>query len=728
MPSAKTLFVGNTGRGTLINVSIAATDFVCLGYGTGGDGTISLDRAASPYARLSTDFLYVADGTNSKGLLEVMNGAVASAAVNTGTSGIGYGAGSIGVVTVSGTRPGNDTDAGRSFLDFGTAGSNMTLYIGYSGTGILNVMDGGKVVKHLGNVYAGYQSSGYGVINVSGISTSGFASSVSFTQLLFDRGEMNISDGGDVRIGSTFAMGGVSGSNVTVTLTNHSTLSVVTIEIGKAGTGRLDIGDGCTVTVDSRTYIGYGNDDTSASATLNLFQGGTLVTGPMVGSSSIGITVLNLNGGTIRANGVYHSLESNFFSHFETVLLNTDNLSTGTPALTFDTNGYKVDFGYSASAPISGAGDLFKTGEGTLMIYDSNTYSGGTTLAQGNLVLANDNAIGSGALTHASTGYLQIDALDRFTSNNRIIANNVVLTSGANRQINVGRYSTTNFTGTLSGTISGTGVTLEKTGPGTLVLSGNSTYTGTTMVSEGTLDVTGTLNGTTNHPGNIVLVGGSTIKFSTNTQTLSGVVSGIGTVNSLGINIGGSTGTLTPGAAAGDIGTLTFSSASANTVTLSAGAQMVIDLKAVGTNDRLLATTNVSFSFGGSLAVRIDDALLEVLLETLLETPDASTEFVIAQTVAGGLGSITEAFSNLSKDSDRILKVPFDKEGSSGVFSVFTRASGSGAELVLGAPRVLRSVPPPDTPEPSTYALFGGAGLVLLAFWRKRRQRNAKQA
>jgi hypothetical protein len=175
---------------------------------------------------------------------------------------------------------------------------------------------------------------------------------------------------------------------------------------------------------------------------------------------------------------------------------------------------------------------------------------------------------------------------------------------------------------------------------------------------------------------------------------------------------------------------LSFSSASANAVTLSAGATLVIDLKAVDVNDRLAATsTSTTFAFnGGDLEVRIDPTLLETLKPT--------DEFIIATTIAGGLPSILSAFHNVDYPDelspDGVLRIPFDGGKSSVEFAVFTRlsnaGSGPGSELVLGAPRVLRASPPPVSPEPSTYALFGGAGLLLLAIWRKRRQRrNAKQ-
>ncbi|NCD23660.1 MAG: choice-of-anchor D domain-containing protein, partial [Spartobacteria bacterium] len=86
--------------------------------------------------------------------------------------------------------------------------------------------------------------------------------------------------------------------------------------------------------------------------------------------------------------------------------------------------------------------------------------------------------------------------------------------------------------GTYSGNLTGTG-SLEKNGAGTLTLSGSSTHSGITMVNEGTLYVPGSV-------ANSAFVVGS-----------GGQLMGEGTVGDLMIN-----GTVEPGTAAADVGTL----------------------------------------------------------------------------------------------------------------------------------------------------------------------------
>jgi hypothetical protein len=56
-------------------------------------------------------------------------------------------------------------------------------------------------------------------------------------------------------------------------------------------------------------------------------------------------------------------------------------------------------------------------------------------------------------------------------------------------------------------------------------------------------------------------------------------------------------------------------------------------------------------------------------------------------------------------------------------FSIFSRRSGGNTELVLK-----RGDAPPPVPEPSTYALLGGTGALLLALFRRRQRKVATKA
>ncbi|WP_202188265.1 autotransporter-associated beta strand repeat-containing protein, partial [Salmonella enterica] len=98
---------------------------------------------------------------------------------------------------------------------------------------------------------------------------------------------------------------------------------------------------------------------------------------------------------------------------------------------------------------ISGSGQVVKSGDDVLTLSGANSYSGGTLISDGTLVASNVEALGSGDVT-----------------------NDAVL------ELNTG--------GTFDNTISGSG-RVVKSGDGALTLSGANSYSGGTLISDGTL-------------------------------------------------------------------------------------------------------------------------------------------------------------------------------------------------------------------------------------------------
>lgn len=121
-------------------------------------------------------------------------------------------------------------------------------------------------------------------------------------------------------------------------------------------------------------------------------------------------------------------------------------------------------------------GSLVKAGAGTLALLGDNSYSGGTQLREGTLGVGHNNALGTGALAIANGATLQAVADDL------TLANTIALTGLGNVDT---QARTLTLTGALTDGQAAGG--LAKLGTGTLVLTGASTYSGPTLLLDGTL-------------------------------------------------------------------------------------------------------------------------------------------------------------------------------------------------------------------------------------------------
>jgi autotransporter-associated beta strand protein len=127
------------------------------------------------------------------------------------------------------------------------------------------------------------------------------------------------------------------------------------------------------------------------------------------------------------------------------------------------------------SGVISGSGSLIKTGYGILTLGRANTFTGGTTLSDGGLQLAVNNAL-------KNTGTLTMSNAANFMINANISQTLGAFTGGSSNKVfvNVGAVLTINQSSdtTYAGTITGYGnARLIKTGSGTLTISGTNNIT-----------------------------------------------------------------------------------------------------------------------------------------------------------------------------------------------------------------------------------------------------------
>jgi fibronectin-binding autotransporter adhesin len=536
--NAGTLQVGNGGTtGSFGTGSI--TDSANLTFNVSGtttvsgliSGTGSLIQAGSGMAILAANNTYSGTTTISAGTLQVGNGG-ASGRLGTGNvidnAALVFNASSSASVTalISGTGSltqagtgtlvlaGNNTYSGGTTINPGT-----TLQVGNGGaTGNLGsgaVTDNGNLTFNTtGTTTITPVLSGSGNLSQVGTGTTVLTGNNTYAgSTTISAGTLQVGNGGTT--GSLGTAASVTdNANLTFNLGGTTTISTTIVGTGnltKAGAGTLILAANNT----------YGGTTTISAGTLQVGSGGTagsLGAGNVVDNAALAfnlssLTTINnvISGGgslTQAGAGTLILAANDTYSGGTTINTGTTlqvgnggatgNLGSGAVTdngnLTFNTSGTTT-----ITPVISGSGNLSQVGTGTTVLTGNNTYAGSTTISAGTLQIGNGGTTGS--LGTATT-----------------------VTDNANLTFNLGSTTTT----TINATIVGTG-NLTQAGAGTTILAANNTYSGTTTISAGTLQVgSGSAAGSLG-TGNIVDNATLTYNLSGNT-TIAGTLSGSGTL------------------------------------------------------------------------------------------------------------------------------------------------------------------------------------------------------
>lgn len=213
------------------------------------------------------------------------------------------------------------------------------------------------------------------------------------------------------------------------------------------------------------------------------------------------------------------------------------------------------------SGNVDGARALGKVGAGTLVLSGANTWSGGTTVADGILRLGAAGGLPDGTVLTVNGGTLDLNNFSKTVND----------LSGSGGAIALGSGTLTvdqTAAGAFAGSITGSGA-LVKDGAQTLTLTGANTYAGGTTVNAGTLQ-----GNSTSLQGDIV--NDAAVAFDQAADgAYAGAISGTGTLTKSGAgNLTLSGASTHAGSTALNAGTLTVQGSLASAVNVAAGATL----------------------------------------------------------------------------------------------------------------------------------------------------------
>ncbi|WP_241389057.1 autotransporter-associated beta strand repeat-containing protein [Salmonella sp. YP34-2] len=593
-----------------------------------------------------------------------------------GTSLIKQGAGTL-ILNAENTYTGGTTISGGTLvatnvdaLGSGDVTDNATLEMNTGGTFDNAISGSGQVVK-----------SGDGALTLSGANSYSGGTLISDGTLI--AGRVDVLGSGDVTDNATLEMntGGtfsntISGSGQVVKSGDKTlTLSGVNTYIG----GTLISGG--TLLASNVEALGTGSVANNATLELNTsgdFDNAIGGSGKVEKSGDDALTLSGSNtytGGTLISGGTL-------------VASNVEALSTGDVT---DNATLALNAGGDFTNNIGGTGRVEKSGDKTLTLSGSNTYTGGTLISSGTLVANDVNALGTGDVTDNAT---------------------LALNTG----------------GDFDNAISGSGK-VEKSGDETLTLSGSNTYTGGTTINDGTLiatsvdalgsgDVTdnavlelntgGDFTNNISGSGQVVKSGDETLTLSgTNSYTDGTLISGgtlvatnleaLGTGDvtnnaTLELNTGGDFTNNISGSGqvvkSGDE-TLTLSGANSYTggTTISGGTLVASNVEALGTGD-VTNNATLELNTGGTFdnAISGSGQVVKSGDETL--TLSGANTYTGGTTINGGtlVASNVEALGSGDIDNYASLQL-----NASGQFVTANLTTHDNATTAIGAGSALRA-------------------------------------
>lgn len=488
--------IGNaTGKGVLniggsSNVSFNGTPVA--GNETNGVGAIRMTGGTASFSQ-DSQYLTLANGSNAYGTLELSGGTLTVPTFG----GIRTGFNGTGILT----QTGGTLNCGRWFAIAGGNSRGVATFTG--GTATINgsyrilLADGAtsNATLNIGTMAGG----GATVTSSNGTGVTLLNSNTASAAVL------NLNSGALVLGGPIYRNTGNTTGNAALNLNGGTLRASGSVNLITASATLPVYLFNKGVTVDSQGNNAAIPANLLAAAGNGIYPAGGVIAVPSDGGSGYyGAPAVTVSGGSGTGATAIANITDGVVTGVTLTSPGQGYLEGDNITFTFTGGGAStaaLPFVYALTAgdvAANGGGGLVKTGSGTITLGGANTYSGPTSVRNGTLVLQGTNATTSVVLGDTSTaGKLQ---LGNATSASNLSLSSLVANAGGGSV--VGGNGTTNSVLTLgvaSGTqtitsLGGSGanenaLSLVKNGPGTFVITGSTSHTGSTTLNEGTLQV-----------------------------------------------------------------------------------------------------------------------------------------------------------------------------------------------------------------------------------------------
>lgn len=781
--------MGGTTGGTTINASgsgvLTASSFSVTGAGA---KTLTLDGSSTATNRIAgnivnnggnTSLTKTGAGTWALGGTNTYSGVTNLAASGTTGRLVFQGSQSLSPNTTIAFNQNSSAVQSISLLDDGVGTINFArpiTFVGANTTQVMNIFVGNNNIANLGSSLATTTGS---VIQVGDITWNNATQAANTTRTfnLTGANDYSLLTGNFVLPNLSTRTAGqmwtnvlnpttaslTIGGNITMAAGNNVNGGIPVLQLGGTASGNSVLGsisDAADVGTTNRplSVVKAGTSDWTLSGN-NTYTGSTTLTAGTLSvgtSANLGAASSNLifNGGTLRITG---TALTNFSGIGHTVTFNA------TTAVGLDIN----DAGHTFTVDQvlnQTTGGFNKSGAGRVILSQTNTYSGATSINAGVLQAASGTGLPTNSILQLRGGVFQSSGtftrtvgtaagnVNWSTSSGGFAANggtlNLQLNNGTGSQtwngssfvatgqtlifgstsadnrvdfqnaLNLGSSGSgqrtiqvidnpnsasdiARISGQITNTVAGWGI--NKTGDGVLELTGNNTYSGNTTVSAGTLLVNNT------NPSQSGTGSGSVTVASSATLGGTGFITGPVTIQSGG--------TLSPG---NSPGTLTVD----DNVTIENGGQFLWE---VGEGSPVGSLSPIAF--GGS-DMGLSKDLLAITGGNSFTMQDGSIFAVREDGEAGGFTLSTSNYYSFtvstSTGTPTIGNVTIDTTNSS-AFTDYL-AGGGSLSLVTNGGNVYLNAAPAPVPEPASVGLIATGALGICALVRRYRRQSGSAA